>query len=61
MVQNLCIWSNIVQNGSKWSQKVQNCPKGSIMIQIYLKILFKMMAVGLTVVGVTAVRNNLKF
>ena len=39
----------------------QNIPKWSNMVQIHLKLYHKMTAVGVTAVGGTAVKNNLKF
>jgi hypothetical protein len=58
------IWSNIVQKRSKWcktSSSSRNCPKRPNIVQIHPKFLLKTTAVGSTAVGVTAVRNNLKF
>ena len=62
--QNGLIWSYFDQNGSKLFKKFQNgvkgskkCTKSSYMVN---KI-HKTTAVSATAVGVTAVRNNLKF
>ena len=71
MVQNCkngLIWSDLVQNASQLSKKVQNgvkwsenSTKSSNMINKILKLFYKMTTVDATAVGVTAVRNNLKF
>ena len=65
--QNASIWSKMLRNASKCFKMLQNGPYWSKMIQIVqkgttcFKVVFKKMtAVGVTTVGVTAVRNNLK-
>ena len=65
---NYIIYYDIVQSGSKVSKKGKNgpkfsniFPKWSNMVQIHLKLFHKMTTVGVTAVGITSARNNLKF
>ena len=51
-------WCKTVQNGPKW---FKNGPELSNMVQFHPKFRLKMTTVSATAVGVTAVRNNLKF
>ena len=45
----------------KWSKMVPKKFKWSNMVKVHIKKILKTTAVGAKAVGVTAVRNNLKF
>ena len=62
--QNVLIWFDFVQNGSNGPKKIKKVQNGPIfspkMVQYGPNLFHKMTTVGVTALGVTAVRNNLK-
>ena len=62
MVEYGPVLSKTVQNGQKKSLKLYKMARnGAKTVWIHFKLFYKITAVGATAVGVTAVRNNLKF